>query len=388
MLFLTKQKKPPAAAVPKAELLKSEVAGIASDMHEPLTAFMQGLPNRDPLLSAKQPGSGYGYPYGLFEEALDKDAHLSAVLNQRKAALLAWERRVVPADASPEAARGAQLVEAALAGIGAGDVRGGIERDLWELLDAIAYGFSVSEVVWETRGLPAFGTLLLPARLLSRHPRRFCFDAQGQPRLLTSAEPLNGEALPPYKFIVFSPYGRFENPYGLPLLRCLWWLCWFKRQALKFWVMHAEKYGSPTALLKYPPGATEKEKRAFVRLISSLQQETGLVVPQGVDVSLLEADRAGSAEAYQKLCEFCNSELSKAVLGQTLTTEAGERGARSLGEVHQAVREDITRMDAAALSALLNATLVKWITELNLGPSIPLPRVEFAPAAAPRGRAA
>lgn len=382
MLFTTKKKA--SSETPPPPTLKSEVAGIASDMHEPLAAYMQGLPNRDPLLSAKQPGSGYAYPYGLFEEALDKDAHLCAVLNQRKAAVLAWPRRVIPADESPAAAQAAALCEAALWGLGAGDAQGGIERDLWELLDAIAYGFSVSEVVWETRALPGGGSALLPARLLSRHPRRFCFDAEGQPRLLTSAAPLEGEALPPCKFIVFSPYGRFENPYGLPLLRCLWWLCWFKRQALKFWVMHAEKYGSPTALLKYPQSATEKEKRAFVRLVASIQQETGLVVPHGVDVSLLEADRAGSAEAYRELCNFCNSEMSKAVLGQTLTVEAGERGARSLGEVHLSVREDITRLDAAALAALLNATLLRWAVELNLGPQAPLPRVEItAPNASP-----
>jgi phage gp29-like protein len=56
-------------------------------------------------------------------------------------------------------------------------------------------------------------------------------------------------------------------------------------------------------------------------------------------------------------------------LGQTLTTEPGERGARSLGEVHLAVREDIVRQDAQALMALVNGQLIPWIVELNLPPA-------------------
>jgi len=384
MWFWPKQKhktvrKKPAPAGPKQAAqsgsagLTREVAGIASDLFEPLAGWLGVRPNRDPLLAKRTPGEDYAWPYGLFEEALDKDAHLSALVNQRKAALLGWERSVVPADASPQAARVAEFVEEALEGIGTGDgpqaTGCGFERGLSELLDAVPYGLAVSEVVWERRAPVGGGSgALVPARLLSRHPRRFVFSAEGDLRLLTEAEPVKGEGLPKRRFMVFAPYGRHEDPYGLPQLRCVWWLAWFKRQVLRFWVMYCEKYCTPTAVLRHPLGATDREQAAYRRIVGSLQQETGLVVPEGVGLELLEAQRGGGVESYRELVNFANAEMSKALLGQTLTTEAGESGSYSLGKVHQAVREDIVRSDAQALTALLNGTLVRWIVDLNFPP--------------------
>ncbi len=207
--------------------------------------------------------------------------------------------------------------------------------------------------------------MLLPKALLSRHPRRFVFSAEGELRLLSEAEPVMGEALPTRKFIVFAPYGRHENPYGLPQLRSVWWLAYFKRQVLKFWVMYCEKFGTPTAVLRHPLSASEREKRAYRRIIGSIQQETGLVVPEGVELELLEAQRAGSALTYRELIEFANREMSKALVGQTLTTESDGRGSYALGKVHHAVRQDIVRQDAQALEALVNTQLVHWIVDLN-----------------------
>lgn len=409
MLFWPKTKPRRAAAADStAAELTREVAGVASDLYEPLAGYAGVRPNRDPLLAAQTPSAAYAYPYGLFEEALDKDAHLFAVVAQRKAAVLAWERRIVPADSSLQARRVADFVEQALAGIGSlalrtggvgasgqgrphsGSFAGGFEHDLCELLDAIPYGLAVSEIVWEqVHGswlkLPdPPAEVLLPAALLSRHPRRFTFGVDGTLRLLTPAAPVTGEDLPERKFLSFAPYGRHEDPWGLPLLRSVWWLAWFKRQALKFWLSFAEKYGSPTAVLRHPINATDKEKRAYRRLIGSIQQETGLVVPEGVELSLLEAQRGGTLNTYHDLLEFCNREMSKALLGQTLTSEVGARGSLALGSVHYAVREDIVRQDAQALMALVNGQLLRWIVELNFPPEQRLyPRWELHPPQKP-----
>ncbi len=197
---------------------------------------------------------------------------------------------------------------------------------------------------------------------------------------MSTGEPSIGKSVQPRKFIVFAPYGRHENPYGLPALRSVWWFAYFKRQALKFWVMFAEKFGTPTTVLKHPLGATDKEKSAYRRIIGSIQQETGLVVPDGVELQLLEAQRSGSSETYRQLVEFCNAEMSKALVGQTLTSEAGERGSRSLGEVHYAVRQDIVRQDAKALQSAINGQLVRWFVDLNFPPQMRLyPNWQLSP---------
>lgn len=427
MLQWLKRKTNQPVSILGSAALTREVAGVQSDLWAQTDAFMGVRPNRDPLLSSRQPDAAYAYPYGLFEEALDKDAHLSALIAQRKSAVLSWERQVVPADGSSAAQAVAAVVEFALENIGGGgilprpDVRleaaptataqqdGGFERDLAELLDAIPYGLSVSEVIWgeyegrlqgtgnrlQQKGdrlqvtgnrlqqgqdpvltetchlspVTSSSPWLFPVALRSRHPRRFVFDTAGGLKLLTPAEPLVGEDLPPHKFLVFAPYGRCEDPYGLPALRSVWWLAYFKRQVLRFWVMFAEKFGTPTTVLKHPLGATEREKAAYRRIIGSIQQETGLIVPEGVELALLEAQRSGTVQTYSDLLRFCNEEMSKALVGQTLTAEATERGARSLGEVHLAVRQDIVRQDAQALEALINGQLVRWIVDLNFPPA-------------------
>jgi hypothetical protein len=429
-------------------VLTREVAGVASELGAALAAWSGAMPQRDPLLGSgvhaagvPPPDSAYHYPYGLFEEALDKDAHLHALIGQRKAAVLAWERSLTAGNASAEAQLALELVRRGLENIGVGEAAAGsgqpghgftaghallpsagFDRDLWELLDALPYGLAVSEVVWEwveinnqsavisAQGAkrktdvrasnqhaapgagnhappaalitdhcslltgsgqgPALppGRYLLPKALLSRHPRRFVFTPAGELRLLTAAAPVEGEPLPPRKFIVFAPYGRHENPYGTPLLRSVWWYSWFKRQALRYWLLHCEKYGMPTAVLTHPPEATERERQAFRRVVGSIQQETGLVVPEGVGLSLLEASRSGGPAAYQALIELCNAEMSKALLGQTLTVDTpagGGHGSYAMARVHEQVRQDITRLDAQALMGCLNGTLVRWIVELN-----------------------
>ncbi len=384
MLFARRKKAPGRREGQSAAREGREIAGIASDLHEPLAGWLGVRPNRDPLLATKQPAAAYGWPWGLFEEALDKDAHLASLVTQRRAAVLGWRRRIVAADGSEPARQAAALCGRLVEEGGCLDGPGGIDNALSELLDGVPYGISISEVLWRRQRVDSAGLsgeFLLPCAIRSRHPRRFIFGTDGSLRLLTREEPLRGIALPPRRFIVFAPYGRHENPYGLPALRCVWWLSWFKRQVLRFWVMYCEKFGSPTTVLHHPPAAGTEERQQFRRIVGSLQQETGIVLPEGVELSLLEGARSGSVETYLELVEFCNREMSKALLGQTLTTQSdGGRGSYALGQVHENVRADIIRSDAQALAGIVNSTLLRWIVELNRPQALDrLPRLELEP---------
>jgi phage gp29-like protein len=211
---------------------------------------------------------------------------------------------------------------------------------------------------------------------MSRHPRRFKFDADAN--LLLRVMGGNTMPLPDYKFLVFRPYARYENPYGDAGMRVVWWMTWFKRIVMNYWVRFTEVYVDPLAIAKPDKDRTlsEEERADMLDKFNHLQAQTGLIMPSGVDLIFREANRGSSVSAYRELIDFANAEISKAVIGQTLTTDPGHRGARSLGEVQQDVAAAYITQDAYALMALVNGTLLPWIHRFNI-PNTPLPRMDI-----------
>ncbi len=69
-----------------------------------------------------------------------------------------------------------------------------------------------------------------------------------------------------------------------------------------------------------------------------------------------------------------DSEISKAVLGETLSTELGSTGSYAAAQTHDKVSQRLAKADADLLSDTLNRTLVKWTVAYNL-PNAKPPRV-------------
>lgn len=93
-------------------------------------------------------------------------------------------------------------------------------------------------------------------------------------------------------------------------------------------------------------------------------------------VQFVEAARAAAdGGTYRTMADWCNDEIAKIVLGATLTSGEGRRsGSLALGTVHDAVRQDYVEADARLLAEVVNATLVRWIVDLNVGEDAPAPR--------------
>lgn len=72
---------------------------------------------------------------------------------------------------------------------------------------------------------------------------------------------------------------------------------------------------------------------------------------------------------------FTLRQISVCVLGQTLTTQEGDSGSYSLGQVHDRVRRDIETSDGRQLAATLRRDLVVPIVQLNRGVRDEYPRV-------------
>jgi phage gp29-like protein len=185
----------------------------------------------------------------------------------------------------------------------------------------------------------------------------------------------DAEPLAPFKFIVHIARAKSGVPIRGGIARAAGWAYLFKNYILKDWVTFAEVFGQPVRIGRYHPGATEQDKRALLRAVANVGTDAAAIIPETMMIELVEARRGGSPELYQRFCEYMDAQISKAVLGQTLTTELPRGGgSRAAAEVHERVRMDIKAADARRLQETITRDLVKPIVDLNLGARKRYPR--------------
>ncbi|MGB8993621.1 MAG: DUF935 domain-containing protein [Desulfobaccales bacterium] len=304
----------------------------------------------------------------LFEEMEEKDAHLTAILQTRKMAVLGKDYEVLPYGRTPEDERLAEVVGEMVYRIP------NLEEACLDLLDAIGRGFALSEIIWEvTAGQARVAELRwIPQKLAA-------FSEDQKPRLLTAEARWQGVEPPPWKVIYHRYKARSGYATRAGVLRVVGWMYLLKNFALKDWAAFNEVFGMPLRLGKYDPTASPTDRDALVQAIRNLGSDAAGVISKATEIEFVEAtSRSGSANPYQLMVEFCNREMSKAVLGQTLTTDtAGSTGTYSAAQVHAQVRRDLVQADAQALATTLREQLLRPLVGFNFGWDKPIPWFRF-----------
>ncbi len=308
--------------------------------------FVSGLdylPNPDTILKNN------GGNIKVYREMID--AHLDAVKNKRFASITS---RAWTIDGSKGDQKKAKFVEEYLWNI---DLRNVISQ----MLEAIGFGYAVHEIVWNTVQTDQ-GTLILPTAIKDRKQEWFKFDSDS--KLLLQTNDGSRREMPERKFLVTRNRPTTANPYGNAVYsRCFWPLA-FKKGGLKFWMLFVEKYGMPKAIGKVPPTATEKEQQDFLKMLVGLVRDAVAVIPQTGSVELLEAG-AANANPHKAIVDWADQAMSKAWLGETLTTEqTSSGGTQAMATVHNDVRADLALDDAAMIESSINQ-LIRWIYEIN-----------------------
>jgi phage gp29-like protein len=304
----------------------------------------------------------------LFEEMEEKDAHLAAILQTRKLAVLSKDYEVLPYAKTPEDERIAGRVGEIVYAIP------DLEGAFLDLLDAIGKGFALAEIIWEVAGGQARVTALrwIP-------PKQVTFGDDLNPRLLTREASWQGVEPPPWKVIYHRYKARSGHACRAGVLRVVGWMYLLKNYALKDWAAFNEVFGMPLRLGKYDPAASPAEREALVRAIRNLGSDAAGVISKATEIEFIEAaSRRSNTNPYQAMAEFCNREMSKAVLGQTLTTDtAGSTGTYSTARVHATVRGDLVQADAQALGTTLREQLLRPLVGFNFGWDRPVPWFRF-----------
>ncbi|MCM1234748.1 MAG: DUF935 domain-containing protein [Ruminococcus flavefaciens] len=128
----------------------------------------------------------------------------------------------------------------------------------------------------------------------------------------------------------------------------------YKRNTTGDWSQFSEIFGMPIQEYTYDTDDDSSRERA----ISDASNAGSLAVfVHGKDtaLNLIEAgNKTGSADVYERLCERCNNEISKLILGNTLTTESSDTGTQALGTVHKKGEDKITQADRLYVLDVLN----------------------------------
>ena len=319
------------------------------------------------LRESEQPGEGASERYVELAEAMEeRDLHYLGVISTRKRQVAQIGVVVEPASDAAEDVRDADLVRECLE-------RDELEDELVDILDAIAKGYSVGEIVWETSARE-----WRPVRIEHRLPQWFDFDRDTGQRIQMRGDDAGWVDLDrwPYKFLRHIPRAKSGLPLRSGLARCAAFAWIAKTYTLRDWVQFSEIYGRPFRVGKYHRAATEAEKSVLYRAVRDLGADAAAIIPEEMMIEFMgDASGAAHSDMHRELVRYVDSQISIAVLGQTLTTQEGDSGSYALGAVHNQVRGDIERSDGRQLAATLRRDLAIPIVTLNHGPRDAYPRI-------------
>jgi phage gp29-like protein len=158
--------------------------------------------------------------------------------------------------------------------------------------------------------------------------------------------------------------------------KCFWPVT-FKKNGFRWWTVFVEKYGGAFMYGKYPYNAGEKFKNELLEALERMVADAVAIAPEGSEISITSAaDKRGGSDVHSAYIQMSNNEISKAVLGQTLTTEIGGVGSFAAAKTHNEVREHIASADRRRISAAFNR-LAAVYTFYNFGVKAAPPQFQF-----------
>ena len=329
----------------------------------------------------------------LLDEVRQGDPHLHGDLQKRELSVAGadYELRLPTGATKRAGATALKLCQDAIEAIAppAGSLAVSFRGAMQNLLTANWHGRAAVEMVYSRDG-----RYTIPTEAYPIHARRLSWSNDLDWRLYLYDEttgdtrfsrfpgvPFSDRALfPSGKILLHTPrvFGTYPTREGLG--RALVWYSAFKRWTVRDWLAFAEWAGRGLRVGKYATGrdpkndarANDEDKAALEDALIAMSSTVATVIP---DVTDLEVIPPHSTEVHADLVKLCNGEMSKAILGGTLTSDPGDRGARSLGEVHLRAMTQLLKSDAENLADTLRRDFFGPLVRMNLGDRAPVPHM-------------
>jgi phage gp29-like protein len=239
-----------------------------------------------------------------------------------------------------------------------------------EALTAYQYGFSIAEILWEI-GEYEGQTHVLLKDLKFRDPSTVVINTdihgniqfyEQETGLLQPKVKLEKE-----KMFHWAYNGEFSDHYGRSDLRAAYKNWWAKKFIIQFWNVALERVGSPMTITKYPVGASTDLKATLQEILKSLSSKTEILIPEGVEIELLGAERQGKGD-FKDACEYHDNAISRAILVPALlgvSSGGPARGSDSQSRLHLRVLFKTADYDGKELMAEMEQQVFRQLIDYN-----------------------
>ena len=301
---------------------------------------------------------------------MQNDPQVKACLSTKKFAVLSRGWEVHPCDDTPEAAKIAEFIRWTLA-----DMKGSVLDALYAVMDALALGVSITEINYKLLDVGPYAGMIGLASLKAKNPEIFFFDVDSFLNL-HALRIAGGELLPPEKFLVYSYQPQYGNPLGSSDLRAAYRAWFIKEQVLGWWAKFLEKFGMPTVVGTFDPkaGYGVAQQRAFLSTVQQVHNESAIVHPADMTISLLEAQRALDG-GFDEAIAYLDRSMAKSILGETLTADSAAKGSTyGLGQVHMDVLSFyLQKLQRDLEETVMTEQLIARLVALNYGEGVACP---------------
>jgi phage gp29-like protein len=314
------------------------------------------------LLRQADEGDTSSY-FTLAAELEERDSHYGSVLTTRKLGVSGIPATVVAATDKRQDRNIAEDVRINMV------ARPEFAKLIFHAMDALGKGISMVEIMWETSESQWW-----PREYKWRDQRWFTWDHETLeiPLIVTDANP-QGEALTPYKWIVHTPLLKSGIALRGGLARPVSIMYALKSYTVRDLMAFLEIYGIPFRYGTYPTGSTEEQREKLLDALEAIGSDASGIVPEGTNIQFANVNSKGGSDAFIGTAEYWDKQVSKRVLGQTMTTDEGTGRGKAQASEQSKQKLEIKRHDAARVAATIVQQLITPYVRLNYGEKAAIP---------------
>ena len=346
---------------------------------------------------------GYSSPYNpsqlvtrkgleIFDKMMKDDQVKASITFKKMAAVSSGWEIVSPSD-QPEDWDVSEFAKWALNNMKSvedGILGGSVTDALIEMLDAIVYGYSITEKNYGIVEHGEYSGMIRYDSLKSKRPHDFGFkvdqfgnlDSEG---ILQYQGGIGTKPLPRSKFVVYVYGHKFSNWYGESDLESTYRPWWLKDNAYKWLAMLMERLGIPPVFGLYNPDHYNKAQQDDLKnIFKNLQAATFGVIPRknADDLEIKVVEAADNANrVFIPALAMLNSDIARSILmpghmGLTPDESVGSYAkSKKVFDVFMMVVDHIRQ----ELEGVVNCQVVRPLMDYNFAGLASYPAFKFLP---------